>query len=184
MYLSYVLAPALFAKLSDDARRTLLFTLTGCQITGTKVAELLAKRDCNAIKIEQTVLKLGGGFPAAVEFAKEQARQSKADWKAITNETWGANKAENWQAPVPEFDAGQQKHISSQITSLDDQITSGTMNLGKLQEQYKQYRQWMQGEATRKEQVEKLPALRMKRTEERREGTEGGSTCRSRGSPH
>src|SRR3546814_19773262 len=36
------------------------------------------------------------------------------------------------------------------------------MNLGKLQEQYKQYRQWMQGEATRKEQVEKLPALRMK----------------------
>src|SRR3546814_9797625 len=79
----------------------MLFSLTGCQITGKKVIELLTSRGCDPVKIEQAAMKLGGGFPVAVEFAKEQARQSKADWKAITDETWGANKAGDWQAQVP-----------------------------------------------------------------------------------
>src|SRR3546814_5560772 len=75
LYLSYALNPALFASMDSDARRTMLFSLTGCQITGKKVIELLTSRGCDPVKIEQAAMKLGGGFPVAVEFAKEQARQ-------------------------------------------------------------------------------------------------------------
>ncbi|MDS1141750.1 AAA family ATPase [Pusillimonas sp. SM2304] len=163
MYLPYVLDPSLFAKLTPDGRRTMLFALTGCQITGNKVVELLIARGCDPVKIEKAVIKLlGAGFPAAVEYAKDQAKQSKADWKAITGETWGANKAKDWEADVPPFDAAELKHVSSQIERLDERLSEDAQNLGRLQEQYRQYQNWAQGDAARKEQIEKLPSLRTK----------------------
>src|SRR3546814_16920709 len=115
----------------------MLFSLTGCQITGKKVIELLTSRGCDPVKIEQAAMKLGGGFPVAVEFAKEQASQSKADWKAITGETWGAHKAGDWQAQVPPFDASQLKQDSTQIEPVDSQNSNSAISFGPLKEQSK-----------------------------------------------
>ncbi len=161
-YMPFVVNPPMFAGLAPDARRTMLYDLTGCHVTGKKVVELLAARGCDAGKIESAVKKLGGGFPAAAEYAKDQAKQSKADWKAVTGEAWGSNKADGWKAPVPEFNRETLTRVSIQIAKLDEQISTSTLNLGRLQEQHKQYKQWLQADATRKEQIAKLPALRTK----------------------
>lgn len=163
LYLPYVLDTSRFAAMSEAERRTMLFSLTHCQITGKKVAELLAKRGCHAEKSEQAIQRqMKGGFPAAVEFAKEQARDRKADWRAITGEAWGATKAADWKALAPAFDERKLKHVTTQIEAIKSEADEHAQLLGRLQEQHRQFKQWKEGDAARKEQIARLPSLRAK----------------------
>lgn len=137
--LPYLLNPERFAQLKADDRRAFLFELTGLRATPEKVKGLLAERKCDAAKVEKVLPMLRSGFPAAVKFAEDEARESKGAWKAVTNEQWGKDKAADWEAEVPLFDAQRHKEVGQQLASAESRVASANKELGALQEKHRAY---------------------------------------------
>ena len=101
-FLPYLLDPGLFARISADDRRSLLFNLTGCKASGALIKEKLLARDIPESLITEIAPKLRDGFPAASAEAYNRAKASKGAWRQITGQTWGINVAEDWKAERPE----------------------------------------------------------------------------------
>ena len=99
--LDYTLTPSKFAASSADERRALLFKVGKLSATPDAIAKRLAAHGLNETIVSIMRPHLSGGFTAANKQAAEFARDSKAAWRVVTGETYGAVKAETWQAPVP-----------------------------------------------------------------------------------
>ena len=131
--LPYVLRPSLFASIKDAERRTFLFGLTGITLNSATVKEQLLCRECAEKKVEAVLPMLRSGFPAACDFAKDKAKEAKGAWKAITNETWGKDKADGWEAEIPEYDAKRLADVTEQIETVDGRVEDNSRTLGALQ---------------------------------------------------
>lgn len=129
----YVLRPSLFAEKKDTERRTFLFGLTGITLNSATVKAQLLDRGCHEKKIESILPMLRSGFPAACDFAKDKAKEAKGAWKAVTNETWGKDKGDGWEAEVPEYDAKRLALVTEQLTTVDGRIEEHSRTLGALQ---------------------------------------------------
>lgn len=162
-FLPLVLDARRFAALKADERRTTLFKLTNCKVSAEAVRDLLAKRDIALARIEKVLPLLGRGFPAAEEWAKDQAKTAKSDWKAITGEAWGTQKAEGWQAATPEvFEPVRLKHINALLTECRDNLSACNRDLGALQERNKAHAAWMQHQQDNGKHTERLAELQRK----------------------
>ena len=100
--LPYCLSPELFAGLDQPQKRHFLFKLMGVKITPDEIAKRLESHGACPEKSKDIRPHLSGGFESASKHASEMARQSKADWRAVTNETYGEKKAEGWAMPIPQ----------------------------------------------------------------------------------
>lgn len=137
--LPYLLNPERFAQLKPDDRRSFLFELTGLRATPEKVKALLLERECDSKKVEKVLPMLRSGFPAAVKFAEDEARESKGAWKAVTGEQWGKDKSADWEAEVPSFDAARHAEATRQLTAAESRIAKANTELGALQEKHRAY---------------------------------------------
>jgi energy-coupling factor transporter ATP-binding protein EcfA2 len=90
-----------FASMPEAERRRLLFELAGVQMNRETVAAQLMAAEIPAEVVEKVLPQLRQGFPAAAEYAKEQASQARGAWRAITGETYGHIKAAGWTASMP-----------------------------------------------------------------------------------
>lgn len=131
--LPFVLRPSLFASMKDTERRTFLFGLTGIVLNSATVKQQLLERECNEKKVESVLPMLRSGFPAACDFAKDKAKEAKGAWKAVTNETWGKDKADGWEAEVPEYDAKRLVAVTEHLATVDGRIEDHSRTLGALQ---------------------------------------------------
>jgi hypothetical protein len=153
-FLPYVIDTRRFAKLEADQRRSLLFDLTGRKVNGAFVRDMLKRREISDTLIEQVLPELGRGFPAAEAWAKDQAKQAKADWRAITGETWGSQKGEAWVADTPEpFDSVRMRHVAALLDERRDQVRIANQDIGVLKEKAKAHDAWV----ARKQTAEKVP---------------------------
>lgn len=133
-YLPYVLRPQLFAEISDDERRTLLFNLTGCKAGGKEVIAKLIARDIPESVVRDFIPNLKNGFPAASAAAYELAKQAKGAWRGITGENWGSDKAEGWEAANPDEAMPkdeEMKTISYYVAKTQEQIEDGMQWIGQ-----------------------------------------------------
>lgn len=154
-FLPYVLDTQRFAKLDADQRRSLLFDLTGCKVNGAFVRDMLGRRGIEAALVDQVLPELGRGFPAAEAWAKDQAKQAKAGWRAITGETWGSQKGEDWEADTPEpFDAVRMRHVTALLDERRAQIRIANQDIGVLREKAKAHSAWVE----RQQAAAKVPA--------------------------
>ena len=89
-----------FASMPDIDRRRLLFALAGVKVDARTVKEQLQALPSVIPEsvIDKILPKLAGGFPAAAAFAKDQAKEERGGWKAITGEVYGSKKADDWAA--------------------------------------------------------------------------------------
>lgn len=131
--LPYALRPSLFAEKKDTERRTFLFGLTGITLNSATVKQQLLDRECNEKKVEAVLPMLRSGFPAACDFAKDKAKEAKGAWKGVTNETWGKEKADGWEAEVPEYDAKRLAAVTEQLATVDGRVEEHSRTLGALQ---------------------------------------------------
>ena len=136
-FLPFVLEPAAFARLEPKERRTLLYKLTGANTSGNAVAELVKARGCNMQLFESIKPLLRSGFPEAEKQCKENARDEKANWKAVTGETWGADKAEGWEPEPVEFDAELLEEKLGQFDKVDERFGALNRELGSMQQRQK-----------------------------------------------
>jgi len=158
----FLLEPSRFSALSADARRDFIFTLTGCEISATKVRSLMLKRGCDKDLTEKALPLVLSGFPAACDFAKAQARDEKGAWKGVTGETYGEKKAEDWTADTPTVDTQRVEAVGIELAAVQGQIEEAARHAGALREKTKVHALWSQAAATRQSDVARLPDLRSK----------------------
>lgn len=137
--LPYLLHPERFSQLKADERRTFLFELTGLRATPEKVKSLLLERKCDEKKVEKVLPMMRSGFPAAVKFAEDEAREAKGAWRSVTGEQWGKDKAEGWEAEVPLFDAKRHAEVSEQLSGAEKRLATANTEIGALQEKHRAY---------------------------------------------
>lgn len=121
--IQHVLDPSLFASMDEKARRRFLFELVGLKVGTDEVRKRLAQRNCDAQKIEAVLPLLRSGFPEAHEEAKRRATECRGEWKGITGETYGAQKADGWTAPAvalsPEETKEREKELVDSLDAAD-----------------------------------------------------------------
>lgn len=114
----FVLDPQMFARLSDDERRTFLFKLTNCKASAKVVGEKLVERGISQDIIDEILPLMRGGFPAASKEAYARATQAKGQWRGITGGNWGAVVAEGWAAQKPEGEVPAAKHLEELLAKV------------------------------------------------------------------
>ncbi|MHB0992642.1 MAG: hypothetical protein ACYC0M_15395 [Burkholderiales bacterium] len=79
------------------------------------------------------------GFKEAHEFAKEQVKRYKTEWRTVTGETYGEVKAATWCAEKSVFDVQAMDKLQQGIDSADTQLAAANQHLGALESDYKRH---------------------------------------------
>lgn len=139
-FMSFVLDPQMFARLSDDERRTFLFKLTNCKASAKVVGEKLVARGISQDIIDEILPLMRGGFPAASKEAYARATQAKGVWRSITGGNWGAVVAEGWAAQKPDGEVPAAKHLEellAKVSKHQADLEEGIKYIGQQEEALK-----------------------------------------------
>jgi hypothetical protein len=98
----YILGAARFADLPPNDRRRLLTAVMGVRATGDLVRQKLTDRGHAPERIEKILPMLRSGWEAAEKEASRLASEARGAWRAVTGETYGHKKAEDWHAEGPD----------------------------------------------------------------------------------
>ena len=131
--LPYVLDPSLFGSITADERRSFLFDLMNLRSDGASVKKNLVLRGFSTDRIEQVMPFLKSSFAAAQRHAEENVKQARANWKAVTSETYGDKKAIDWKAPVPDVDRSAKEQAEIDLAGFDRELNEANQELGALQ---------------------------------------------------
>lgn len=139
-FVPFVLDPQMFARISDDERRTFLFKLTAIKASAKLVGEKLEARGIGQDLIDEILPLMRGGFPAASKEAYARATQAKGQWRGITGGNWGAVVAEGWKAPKPEGEVPAAKHLEELLAKVGKHqadLENGIKFIGQQEEALK-----------------------------------------------
>lgn len=171
--LPYVLDPHLFAELSANDKRRVLFDVAGIKQSGAGVKAKLLERGCEADKIERILPHLIAGFDNAQTEAKTQARDSKTAWRVVTGETYGEKKAEIWEMPSPITDAGLTKDLlkknKAELQAIDDEIEIAMQKFGAMKSAKSSAQKNDSDLIKFQSQAEKLDRIKAKLSKDRQE---------------
>lgn len=131
--MEFLIDPAKFGSITPDERGSFLFNLANLRSDGEAVNKNLVLRGLNAEKIEAVAPFLKSSFETANKHALDQVKQSRADWKAVTGETYGDKKAEGWKAPMPQMiDAGLLPQAEEDFVGIDKELAEENQKLGAM----------------------------------------------------
>ncbi len=130
--MEFLIEPAKFGSIAPDERRSFLFNLVNLRSDGEAVKKNLVLRGLNADKIEAVAQFLKSSFEAANKHALDQVKQARADWKAVTGETYGDKKAEGWEFKVPQVEAGLLPQAEVSLAGIDKEIEEANQKLGAM----------------------------------------------------
>lgn len=103
-FLPYALDPASIARLPEKDFRRLVYSVAGIDAKSawTEIQATLAKiADDDKVAAAMNAIK-AGGLDGGLKWARSQASEARGAWKAATGETYGASKAAEWSADIPE----------------------------------------------------------------------------------
>ncbi len=159
-----------FAASDANERRTFLFGITGTSASTEEVRKRLLNRGADAKRIEAALPLLRSGFPAAHDEAKAKARDAKAQWKAITGETYGDKKAALWNAgPVHPIDRETEARCTNELAALEGDLQEASRKIGELQSQANAAADRARKGAELREKAEKIPRITDKLERDRAE---------------
>jgi energy-coupling factor transporter ATP-binding protein EcfA2 len=123
-----------FARMTADERRTFLFGLTKLKPNAETVkARMLAEKwACEESKVDAVLPLLRTGFPSVCDHAKSKATEAKGAWRQLTGGTYGALKAAEWEAPLPDLPEGDLAHLETTVAGLDRNIATLNESLGAI----------------------------------------------------
>lgn len=131
--LPYVLDAQRFARLDEKERRAFLFGLMGLKTDLDNVTKRLEARGLDGTKVQRIRPMLRAGFDVASKDAKTKATEAKGSWRQLTGETYGAVKAETWEAARPDYDADALQRQVNALEQIDREIAAANENVGALQ---------------------------------------------------
>jgi hypothetical protein len=121
-----------FAGMKPDERRTFLFELTKCKPNAAAVRDRMLALGCDEVKVDAVLPLLRTGFPSVCEHAKGKATEANGAWRALTGETYGAVKAQAWEAPFPALPDGSPTALAAEVADYDKRIAGLNENLGAI----------------------------------------------------
>lgn len=131
-----MLNPGLFASLTADDKRNLLFEVTGCSSTGDEIKQRLLDRGLAQDLVDQITPLLRLGFAEAHKESQSRSRDCKSGWRAITGETYGEKKAEGWQSKVngnPVEIRSSIEEKEKELSAIDSSLEDHNRKLGAAQ---------------------------------------------------
>lgn len=135
--LPYVLDAQRFARLGETERRAFLFGIVGTKVEQGDVARRLEARGCHIGKTHRILPLLRAGFEPASKQAKAYATEAKGAWRQVTGETYGPEKAKDWRATVPAYDAAAAAKVATELQHADVAIGQWQESIGQLQAEEK-----------------------------------------------
>ncbi|MCG9054754.1 AAA family ATPase [Laribacter hongkongensis] len=161
--LPYVLDAPLFAQAGQDARRELLFALTGCSASAEEVQQHLISRGADPARVMAVLPLLRCDFDSAEKAARTRATEAKGAWRAVTGETYGEKKAELWApSSVPLVEETGLLAIEQELDVVDGEIAAAQQRLGAMQAERKARLDAIGQRATLEERAGRLERIRVK----------------------
>ncbi|MCG9081127.1 AAA family ATPase [Laribacter hongkongensis] len=161
--LPYVLDAPLFAQAGQDARRELLFALTGCSASAEEVQQHLISRGADPARVMAVLPLLRCDFDSAEKAARTRATEAKGAWRAVTGETYGEKKAELWApSSVPVVEETGLLAIEQELDVVDGEIAAAQQRLGAMQAERKARLDAIGQRATLEERAGRLERIRVK----------------------
>lgn len=134
--LPYLLDPKLFSAATEENRRSLITEITATKRDVNKIRAKLLERACNPEKVEGIIPFLMSGFSSAEKQSTENAKEARANWKAITGEVYGDKKAVDWKATKPEVDQSALAVAQKALEDISIEFDAENQKLGSLQTQF------------------------------------------------
>jgi hypothetical protein len=118
--LPFLLDQSRFCDASDgEQRKDLLFTITSPEIDEAKIEEQVRLLGGSLDLLPDLMPLLSiGNFSAAQSVCEDKAKQYRGEWKGITGETYGAEKAASWEPTVEGL--SELKKVAKEIDSRDE----------------------------------------------------------------
>ena len=150
-----------FARMSTDERRTFLFGLTKLKASAATVKPrmLSEKWGCEEAKVDAVLPLLRTGFPGVCDHAKSKATEAKGSWRQLTGETYGAVKAQSWEAPLPELPEGDLAALAETVAGYDKNIAQLNESLGAIKSTARQAAETAARRAGLADAAAKVPGL-------------------------
>lgn len=161
--LPYVLDAPLFAQAGQDARRELLFALTGCSASAEEVQQRLISRGADPARVMAVLPLLRSDFDTAEKAARTRATEAKGAWRAVTGEAYGEKKAELWApSSMPMVEETGLLAIEQELDVVDGEIAAAQQRLGAMQAERKARQDAIGQRATLEERAGRLERIRVK----------------------
>ncbi|QDD62678.1 recombinase RecF (plasmid) [Herbaspirillum seropedicae] len=146
-----------FAAMKDDERRSFLFAVSGCKLSGEEIKKRLLGRNLNPQLVEMVMPVLRTGFPAGKDFAAEEARKKKGAWQQITGANWGGVASEGWAADKPTVPAVA--HTTEDVAKLRQEIDQINKQIGEARAKQQAQAQAKQRRTELQELSKKAPDI-------------------------
>jgi hypothetical protein len=103
-----------FASMSADHRRNLLMSMLTWP-GQEPIAKAMLKRGCDAAKVEEVAPMLMSSFAPALEYAEAKAADARKQWRNLTGEVYGEDKASKYSFDAPDRTIPDVKVLYAQI---------------------------------------------------------------------
>lgn len=167
--LPYLLDMTAFTRADANARRTLLGMITRTAPTPELIVKRLHERGCESDKVAAIQPMLRAGIEAACKHAKQQATEAKGAWRAVTGETYGEKKAQDWKAVAPVVDENADIEFKKQGDELDALLASNVRQLTLAEEKLSQESQHATKRSLYRDTAGKLDRLEKKLAADRKD---------------
>lgn len=98
---SICLGASRFVDLPEKERRGLIMRLLKVEITPEKITAELRQRGIGAATIKRYEPIYKNGIPAAFDKANRITQEGRGEWKGVTGDVYGPDKAEGWKPADP-----------------------------------------------------------------------------------
>lgn len=116
-----------FINMTEAERRKVVFSINPQVFNQEKVAKRMLELDADNNLLEEVLPMLVSGFDVAEAEAELKCKQYRAEWKAITGETYGSEKAAKWESNADveslRCKAQQYAKIASERNDINAKIT-------------------------------------------------------------
>ena len=131
-FMPYLLNAQRFASTKYDERRSFLFALTGTKNNPDNTAKRMLVKGVTQACIDRTKPNLRNGFKSAHGEAVKLAAAARSEWKGLTGETYGSQKALTWKPEMPEaFDPQVLLDEESSLAANSAQVDRWNVEKGR-----------------------------------------------------
>lgn len=167
--LPYLLDITAFTRADANTRRTMLGLITRTAPTPELIVKRLHERGCESDKVAAIQPMLRAGIEAACKHAKQQATEAKGAWRAVTGETYGDKKAQDWRAVAPAVDENADIEFKKRGDELDALLASNVRQLTLAEEKLSQESQSATKRSLYRDTAGKLDRLEKKLAADRKD---------------
>lgn len=126
-----------FSGLDDATKRKVIFRITGMNPTPDAIAKRLVELGCESDKVNKVKALILTGVEDAHKEAKSAVSQARGAWEQITGTKYGSEKAQDWRAERPEYDADHEAAARNHLDELNADRDKQADALNKAENEYR-----------------------------------------------